>query len=102
MNTPRILAVLASVLFVAAVGLATVGPEMVSLGGALAYLSTDAEVGLHGWLVRVFGAWSWSYVAQPLMIRPAWLPFGALGMVFAGMALSWPARDATRRSTRRS
>jgi hypothetical protein len=101
-NAPRILAVLASVLFVAAVGLATVGPEMVTLGAALSYLSADAEVAMHQWLVHVFGPWSWNYVAGPLLIRPAWLPFGALGLVFAGAALSWPARDATRRSTRRS
>lgn len=102
MNTQRTLAVLAAVLFVGAVGLATVGPDMVTLGGVLSYLSAGAEVGLHNWLVRVIGVWSWDYIARPLLIRPAWLPLGSLGLVFAGMALSWPARDATRRSHRRS
>jgi hypothetical protein len=38
-NAQRTLAVLAAVLFVGAVGLATVGPEMVTLGTAVAYIS---------------------------------------------------------------
>jgi hypothetical protein len=101
-NTQRTLAVLAAVLFVGAVGLATVGPEMVTMGTAISYMSANGEAGLHSWLVRVLGFWSWDYVARPLMIRPAWLPLGSLGLVFAGAALSWPARDATRRSHRRS
>jgi hypothetical protein len=101
-NAQRTLAVLAAVLFVGAVGLATVGPEMVSLGAVLSYLNVDGEIALHNWLVRVLGVWSWDYVARPLLIRPAWLPFGALGMICAGVSLSWPARDATRRSHRRS
>jgi hypothetical protein len=101
-NAQRTLAVLAAVLFVAAVGLATVGPQMVSLGGALAYVTADGEATLHNWLVRVVGVWAWDYVASPLLIRPAWLPFGALGLICAGVSLSWPARDATRRSHRRS
>jgi len=101
-NAQRILAVLAAVLFVVAVGLATIGPQMVSLGAVLAYLGGNAESGLHNWLVRVVGRWAWDYFANPLLIRPAWLPFGSLGLVCAGVALSLPARDATRRSHRRS
>jgi hypothetical protein len=101
-NAQRILAVLAAVLFVGSVGLATVGPEMVSLGAVLSYLSATAESDLHQWLVRVLGAWSWDYVASPLLIRPAWLPLGSLGLICAGVAVSLPAGDATRRSHRRS
>jgi hypothetical protein len=101
-NAQRTLAVLAAVLFVGAVGLATVGSQMVSLGQALAYLSSDGEAALHNWLVRVIGLWAWDYGARPLLVRPAWLPFGALGLICAGVALSLPARDATRRSHRRS
>jgi hypothetical protein len=101
-NTQRTLAVLAAILFVGAVGLATVGPQMVNLGAVLSYFSPNAEVGLHNWLVRVVGAWSWNYLASPLLVRPAWLPLGSLGLILAGVALSLPARDATRRSHRRS
>jgi hypothetical protein len=101
-SAQRILAVLAAVLFVGAVGLATVGPQMVSLGAVLSYFSGAAETGLHNWLVRVVGPWAWEYGARPLLIRPAWLPLGSLGLICAGVALSLPAHDATRRSHRRS
>jgi len=101
-NAQRILAVLAAVLFVGAVGLATMGPQMISLGAALSYFSATAETGLHQWLVRTLGPWAWNYVARPLLIRPAWLPLGSLGLILAGVALSLPAHDATRRSHRRS
>jgi hypothetical protein len=101
-NTQRTLAVVAAVLFVGAVGLATVGPRMIPLGEALTWLSPTAETSLHAWLIRVFGPWAWLSVAQPLLIRPAWLPLGSLGLIFAGVALSWPAGDAPRRSHRRS
>jgi hypothetical protein len=68
----------------------------------LSYLNATAETGLHNWLVRVIGPWAWEYVARPLLIRPAWLPLGSLGLICGGVALSWPTRDATRRSHRRS
>jgi hypothetical protein len=101
-NAQRTLAVLSAVLFVGAVGLATVGSEMVTLGTAVDYVSDASETGLHNWLVRVIGVWAWDYVAHPLLIRPAWLPLGSLGLILAGIALSLPAHDATRRSHRRS
>ncbi len=102
MNAQRVLAVLAAVLFVGAVGLATVGPEMLSLGAVLSYLSATAETDLHHWLVRVIGPWVWDYAARPLLIRPAWLPLGSMGLICAGVALSLPTGDAPRRSHRRS
>jgi len=101
-NAQRVLAVLAAILFVGAVGLATMSPHMVTLGALLSWFSLNAEVGLHNWLVRALGVWSWDYVARPLLIRPAWLPPGCLGLICAGIALTLPARDATRRSHRRS
>jgi len=98
----RILAVLAAGLCVGAVALATVSPRMITLGAAVSYVSPGGDVALHNWLVRVVGVWSWDNIARPLLIRPAWLPLGSLGLIFAGVALSVPARDATRRSHRRS
>ena len=101
MSPQRILAVLAAIMFVAAVGLATVGPRTVSLAAALSYVNPRAVDNLFNWTIRVLGSRVWVYVGRPLMIRPAWLPFGALGLILGGVALSLPARDATRRSTRR-
>ena len=102
MIASRILAVLAAALFVGSVALATVGPGMVSLGAALTWLAGDGIDNLHNWVVRFLGPWTWNYIAQPLLIRPAWLPFASLGLVCAGVAVSLSGRDATRRSHRRS
>lgn len=102
MTAHRTLAILAAALFVTAVGLATVGPRMVSLGAVLTWLSPHGVENLQAWLVRIMGVWSWTHVAQPLMVRPAWLPFGSLGLVCAGVAVSLSGRDAARRSHRRS
>jgi hypothetical protein len=101
-NAQRILAVLAAILFVGAVGLATIQPRMVTMAFVLTYLIPDGDVALHKWLVQFIGAWSWDNIAQPLLIRPAWLPFGSLGLVCAGVSLTLPARDARHRSHRRS
>ena len=102
MTAQRILAVLAAVLFVGAVALATVSKQMVSMGAVVSFFSASGVQDLHNWLVRVPGVWAWIWVAQPLLIRPAWLPVGSLGLLLAGVALSWPTRDAARRSHRRS
>ena len=102
MNTQRTLAVAAAVLFVGAVALATSGTEMMSLGGALAWFGANTEANLHAWIVRVMGPWAWKFIAEPLLIRPAWLPFGSLGLILAGLSFSWPAGDQARRSHRRS
>jgi len=101
-KTQRTLAVLAAVLFVGAVALATTGTQTLSLGAAMAFLSASAEQTVHDWLVRIVGPWAWTDVVEPLLIRPAWLPFGSLGLVCAGLAASWPTGGAARRSHRRS
>jgi uncharacterized membrane protein len=101
-KTQRTLAVLAAVLFVGAVALATSGTQMLSLGAALAAISDTAEQTVHDWLVRFVGPWVWIEVVEPLLVRPAWLPVGSLGLVFAGLAASWPTGGAARRSHRRS
>ena len=86
----RILAVLAAALFVGAVALATTGPGMVSLRAALTWLTSDNLENLQGWVARVLGAWAWTYIVQPLLIRPAWLPVASLGLVCAGWRCRCP------------
>ena len=101
MKTQRTLAVLAAILFVVAVALATVSKQTVALGGVVAYFGGGGTEGLHGWVLRFLGPRIWDSIVQPLLIRPAWLPFASLGIVVAGAALSWPIRDAAHRSHRR-
>lgn len=96
------MAVLAAALFVSAVGLATAGREMMSLGQALSWLVPGGPEALHDRSIALLGSWIWPYVIQPLLIRPAWLPFCSLALICAGAAVSLPGGGSTRRSHRRS
>ncbi len=94
----RILAIVAAVLFVAAVGIATFGEESLSLGQALDLLDPDLLNKLPSW----FGAWAWASLARPLMVRPAWMVPLGLGMIAGGLSASLSNRKTTHRSHRRS
>jgi hypothetical protein len=103
-NIQRALTVVAAVLFVGSVGLATAGTEMASLRDAVGWISPRGVEVFHSWLNRVAGAWFWTWIAEPLLARPAWLPFGSLCLICAGAAFSFPAGGggSTRQSQRRS
>jgi hypothetical protein len=98
----RTLAVISAILLVAAVGIATFGPQSVSLGQALVLLDHDVVDRLLTWSNRMWGAKVWSSVIQPLLVRPAWLIPASAGLICAGLALSWSNRKSTHRSHRRS
>lgn len=98
----RVLAVLAAVLLVAAVGVATFGAQSLSLGEALFLLDASSLNVLQHWLDKVWGAWAWRSVVQPLLVRPAWLVPASVGIVCTGLAFSLSNRKTTHRSHRRS
>jgi hypothetical protein len=98
----RILAVVSAVLLVAAVAIATFGPESISLGQALDLLDHDVLDKLPGWSARILGNWVWSSVVQPLLARPAWLVPASAGIVCVGLSMSLSYRKTTHRSHRRS
>jgi hypothetical protein len=98
----RVLAVIAAILLVAAVGIATFGPQSVSLGQALFLLNHDVLDKFPLWLDRTLGAWAWRSLIQPLLVRPAWLVPASLGVVCIGLSLSLSNRKTTHRSHRRS
>ncbi len=102
MIAQRVLAVIAAVLLVAAVGIATFGSESVSLGQALFLLDDSALDTLMKWSNRIGGHWAWGSVVQPLLVRPAWLVPASLGIICSGLALSLSNRKTTHRSHRRS
>ena len=103
MNIQRALTVVAAVLFVGSVGLATAGTEIASLGQVMTWLNPLAVDTLHTWVIGAVGAGVWSWVLEPLLVRPAWLPFGSLGLICAGAAFSFPGGGgSTRRSHRQS
>jgi hypothetical protein len=98
----RILAVISAVLLVAAVAIATFGPESISLGQALDLLDHDVLDKLPGWSAHMLGNWIWSSVVQPLLARPAWLVPASAGIVCVGLSMSLSYRKTTHRSHRRS
>jgi len=98
----RVLAVVAAVLLVAAVGIATFGPQSVSLGQALVLLDRTALDRLLNWSNQIGRGWVWSSIVQPLLVRPAWLLPASLGIVCSGLALSLSNRKTPHRSHRRS
>jgi hypothetical protein len=98
----RVLAVLAAILLVAAVGIATFGPQSISLGQALYLLDRDVLDKLPIWFNRVFGHWIWDAIIQQLLVRPAWLVPASVGIICIGLSLSLSNRKTTHRSHRRS
>lgn len=98
----RILAIVAAVFLVAAVGIATFGAESISLGQALYLLDHDVLDKLPAWFGRTFGDWMWTSMVRPLLLRPAWLVPAALGMIAGGLSISLSNRKTTHRSHRRS
>ena len=102
MITQRALAVIAAALLVAAVAIATFGPESMLLGRALYLFDHDILEKLPSWSQRVLGNWAWTAVIQPLLVRPAWLVPAAAGIICAGLSLSLSNRKTSHRSHRRS
>jgi len=98
----RILAVLSSILLVGAVALAMLGPPSLPLGQALLMVDHDVTEAVHGFIGQHLTEWIWTSVAMPLLVRPAWLLPAALGLIFAGAAVSVSGRKAARRTHRRS
>jgi hypothetical protein len=98
----RVLAVIAAILLVAAVAVATFGAESMSVGQALYLFDHDVLDKLPVWSSRTLGNWMWATVIQPLLGRPAWLIPASLGLVCVGLSLSLSNRKTTHRSHRRS
>jgi hypothetical protein len=98
----RVLAVISAVLLVAAVAVATFGPESISLGQALDLLDHDVLNKLPGWSTRILGNWIWTSAIQPMLVRPAWLVPASAGIVCIGLSVSLSNRKTTHRSHRRS
>lgn len=102
MIVQRVLSVLAAVLLVAAVGVATFGQQSLSLGEALFLLDTGSLNVLQHWSNHLLGGWAWKSIVEPLLARPAWLVPASAGIICSGLALSLSNRKTTHRSTRRS
>ena len=102
MIAQRILAILSAALLVGAVAVALLGPSGMPLGQALLAIDHQTPDVLQSGVERIFAPWMWTEVILPVLIRPAWLPPAALGLVCAGLSLTLPqGRRAERPRQRR-
>jgi len=99
---PRILAVLAALLLVGAVALATLGPPAVPLGQVLLMIDRDLMDALHAAIATHLSGWMWDKLVLPVLVRPAWLVPAALGLICAGTSASLSSRKSAHRWHRRS
>ncbi len=93
----RVFSLIAAVLLVGAFALALLGPQDMTLGEALHGFDT----GLVARMQALCGPLLWRAVA-PLIVRPAWLPIAALGLVAAGIATSLGTSRPSQTRRRRS
>ncbi len=94
----RAFSLISAVLLVGAFALALLGPQDMTLGEAL----HGMDAALVPRLQALCGAGLWRTGVTPLMIRPAWLPIAALGLVCAGVAMSLGTSRSSQTRRRRS
>ncbi len=96
MIAQRILAVLAAMLLVIAVALATLSPPDMPFGQFL-FLADHAALQKIQAVVDRYGShWIWTWGCVPLLVRPTWLLPAMLGIVCAGLAMTLASREAAR------
>jgi len=94
----RIFAVLAALLLVSAVAVATLSPQGLTLGQGLLML----DRGWPAWLRANSADWMWEWLELPFLIRPLWLPLACLGLICAGMSATLNLGNASPSRRRRS
>jgi hypothetical protein len=100
--TRRVLAVLAAILLVGSVALATLESPDMPLGQVLLMYDRAFLTTLQSQVDRFFPHWMWTEVLLPVMMRPAWLIPAALGLICVGLSLTLPTgRRAERPRQRR-
>jgi len=98
----RILASVAAALLVGAVAVALLCPPGMPLGQALLTVDDHVLAALQSEVEHGLAPWLWAQVILPVLVRPAWLPPAALGLVCAGLSLTLPqGRRAERPRQRR-
>jgi hypothetical protein len=97
----RVFAALAAFFLVGAVALATFGARAMTLEVALRMINRGLVDALFAWTEQTFGTWAWTRLAQPLLVRPAWLPAACLGLIALGVVFSLSYRAKPGSSHRR-
>lgn len=94
----RIFAILAAAFLVTAVGIAALTPLGLTLAQGLLLLDKS----LLDWAKAHSLPWIWTWIEMPFLLRPLWLLPASLGVVCAGVALTFNLGKASPSRRRRS
>ena len=97
----RVFTVLAAIFLVGALAIATLATPDVTLGRLLFALDRSLLNMAQAGVQRYLAPWLWDDVVVPLLQRPAWLPPAALGIIFAGLAMTFGTRRGAPQSHRK-
>lgn len=101
LTAARLLAVIAAICMVGAVAIATVMPVTLQLGQMVAMADHDLLVDLQDFVRTRLSDWTWLHIALPVLQRPAWLLPASLGIIAAGLALTFNSRHGAPHSRRK-
>ena len=99
---PRVFAVLAAVLLVGSVALASLLPADISLRQAVHDIDSAAANHVQQVVVGSLGRGFWDALVVPLLVRPVWMIPVCLGLICVGVAVTALSHGAPRTKQRRS
>lgn len=99
---PRVFAVLAAVLLVGSVALASLQPADTSLIQAIHALNGDAPEHFQRFVIGSLGHGFWEAVVLPVLVRPVWMIPVCLGLICIGGAVTAMTQASPRTKQRRS
>jgi hypothetical protein len=101
MITSRVLAVVAAMLLVGAVAVATLAPPEMTLGQGWAAMDHAGLRAAENFVKAHMSEWLWAHPVTALISRPIWLIPAALGLICAGGATTAASRGNATASRRK-
>ncbi len=101
MIAAKILAVLAAILLVGSVALATLGPPYMTLSEGIRAIDGVRLAAMEHYVRTHLSSWLWVHPLTALLTRPIWLLPASLGLICAGASATAATRPSTSPTRRR-
>jgi hypothetical protein len=98
---PRALAVIAAIFLVGGIAIAMLFPANMPLAQMIYTIDGNALDWVESSLRKAIPAWAWAWVVLPMLVRPAWLLPASIGIVAAGLSITFTRRAETGSPRRR-
>ena len=98
---PRALAVIAAIFLVGGIAIAMLFPANLALAQMIYTIDGNALEWVESSLRRAIPLWTWTWVILPLLVRPAWLLPASIGVIAAGLSITFTRRAETGSPRRR-